>query len=113
MNDTATSPRVGAAWKANWDETKKHFIDWWARKGFVISGGCSVTVDTPRTDAPDPGPAASLEDARINAPWRIASQHYRLSRAAFPLDILPVAGFDLGPGVLGLYMGSEPNFTLY
>jgi hypothetical protein len=23
-------------WKANWEETKAHFIDWWNREGLVI-----------------------------------------------------------------------------
>ena len=59
MSESATGTRTGAAWKANWDETKEHFIDWWARKGFIIGGGCSSRIAFPEESMNSTVPAAA------------------------------------------------------
>jgi hypothetical protein len=111
MTEQTAVSGVGAGWKANWEETKKHFVDWWNGTGFVVGGWGGMASTKRHAEVEDPGEASSFEASRLDAAWRIKQQRYRLSRSAYPFDILPIASFDLGPGVLGLYLGSEPNFT--
>ena len=103
---------MSSFWKDNWDETKQRFVDWWDHKRVLI-GHWAAGIDADRTihEAPDPGPAASLEERYTNAVWRAGQNHYELSRRVFPLDILPVAETDLGPGSLCLYLGCDPGFS--
>jgi len=98
-------------WKTNWDLTTRRFIKWWNREGLVL--GAWSAVDTGRAQhehfpAP-PGPA-TLERRYCDPVFRAAENHYRLSRSIFPLDELPLACTDLGPGSLALFLGSEPEF---
>jgi hypothetical protein len=60
---------------------------------------------------PPPAVPASLDERYCNATYRAAENHCRLSRSAFPLDVLPVANTDLGPGSLALFLGARPGFA--
>jgi hypothetical protein len=99
-------------WKTNWEQTRKRFIDWWNREGPLIGMwgapevGRSVHENVPPTVRP-----ATLPERYCNGVFRAAENHYRLSRSIFPLDILPTATTDLGPGSLALFLGSEPGFA--
>ena len=53
----------------------------------------------------------TLDERYVNAAFRAAENHYRLSRSIFPLDVLPTATTDLGPGSLALFLGSRPGFA--
>ena len=99
-------------WKANWDQTRDRFVNWWKRQGLLIGmwgapeAGRSVHETVPR-----PVPPATLEERYCNAGFRAADNHHRLSRSLFPLDVLPLAITDLGPGSLALFLGAKPGFA--
>ncbi len=101
---------MACAWKENWQETRRHFIDWWQGEGMVLGCWAAVPGDEPREDVPDPGPPEDPTHYHTDAEWRALSNHRRLARAHFPADVLPMANCDMGPGSLALYMGSEPGF---
>ncbi len=99
-------------WKDNWEETKDHFGRWWQHRGLVVSkwGG----VQHPGTRRVSMAPPASPADPResyLNVPLRARRAHYQLSISEFPLDVLPVADTDMGPGSLALFLGCEPGFS--
>ena len=98
-------------WKPNWGETKVHFIDWWRREGLVLGGG-PVTAAEPRDETPDPGGAPDITFFYTEPEWRAAWNHYTLARQSFPADVLPIAGTDVGPGSLALYMGGEGRLAV-
>jgi len=54
---------------------------------------------------------ATLAERYCDPAFRAADNHYRLARSIFPLDVLPSASADLGPGSLALYCGSEPDWA--
>ena len=60
---------------------------------------------------PAPARPATLEERYTNAAFRATENHFRLSRSVFPLDVLPSATTDLGPGSLALFLGSPPGFA--
>jgi len=99
------------AWKPNWEETKRHFVDWWHRDGLLIGMWGAPPADRPHLDLPSPEKLATVAETYTNNDWRVRRIHYDLSRSAFPGDILPIADTNLGPGSLATFIGSEPHFT--
>jgi hypothetical protein len=102
---------IECAWKPNWDETKRHFIDWWRHEGLVIGMWGAPQADHPRLNLPDPGTRATVVESYTDVEWRTRKIHHDLSRRAFPSDVLPIADTNLGPGSLAMFLGSEPRFT--
>ena len=99
------------SWKPDWEEAKCHHADWWARRGLVLATGSPPPAPHPHEAVPRPADAASVEARYTETDARAQSNHYRLSRMAFPLDTVPVSGTDIGPGSLALALGSEPGFS--
>lgn len=98
-------------WKENWQETRAHFVDWWNRDGFLVGAWDTYLRDEPYEEVGDPGPFASLDQLYTDAEWRAAKTRWDLSRKAAPLDVLPRASTDFGPGSLGTFLGAEPEFA--
>jgi hypothetical protein len=99
-------------WKTNWNETKRRFVDWWNHEGLLIGmWGAPETGRSIHETVAAPVRPAALEERYCNAAFRAAENHYRLSRSVFPLDVLPSATTDLGPGSLALFLGSQPGFA--
>lgn len=97
-----------ACWKDNWAASRQHYLDWWERKGLVISMWEHLPKDgPPHEDAPRPAPAKDMQQYWFDPEWRAASLHYRLAHSSFKADILPVASTHLGPGSLAAILGAE------
>jgi hypothetical protein len=97
-------------WKDNWEETRAHYLDWWAGKGLVISMWDHLLRDGAAHEvvpAPAPAQSADWRQYWFDPAWRSANLHYLLSRSSFKADILPVANTHLGPGSLAACLGSE------
>jgi hypothetical protein len=102
---------TAAMWKANWEETKQHFIDWWNHEGMLLGMWGDVPSDSPpHEEAETPPEPASVRDFYMDGELRARWNHYRLTRRAFPADVLPVSETHIGPGSLALLLGSEPEF---
>ena len=100
-------------WKANWEETKQHFVDWWAGEGLAVGSWGAMGGMEPIEPVEDPGgtdQVNSVEERFTSVAWRPLSNHYGLAHSRFPLDCLPIGRVDLGPGSLALFLGSEPGF---
>lgn len=99
-------------WKPNWSETQERFVRWWNREGLLVGMWGAPQLDRPVHEAVDaPAQPADIAARHTDVAYRIASNHHRLSRSIFPLDILPSADTDLGPGSLALFLGSKPDFA--
>ena len=99
-------------WKVNWEQSKQRFVNWWKREGLLIGmWGAPETGRAIHEEVAAPAIPASLEERYCCAAFRASENHYRLSRSIFPLDILPSASTDLGPGSLALFLGSQPGFS--
>ncbi len=87
-------------------------MKWWNREGLLIGmWGAPETGRAIHEAVAAPVIPDSLEERYCNAAVRASENHYRLSRSVFPLDILPGAITDLGPGSLALFLGSHPGFS--
>jgi len=99
-------------WKRNWAETQQRFLKWWNREGLLIGmWGAPETANCIHEQVAAPVRPATLEERYCNPDFRAAENHYRLSRSIFPLDVLPSACADLGPGSLAVFLGSQPGFA--
>ncbi|MGA2796829.1 MAG: hypothetical protein ABSE63_04555 [Thermoguttaceae bacterium] len=99
-------------WKSNWTETQQRFVDWWEHRGLLIGmWGAPETDRCLHEQVSPPLRPDTLDDRYCNAAFRAAENHYRLSHSIFPLDVLPTATTDLGPGSLALFLGSRPGFA--
>ncbi len=95
-------------WKDNWEESRQHYLDWWAGRGLVITMWEHLeTEGPPHEDVPCPPPARDLHHYWFDPEWRGDNIHYRLSRSSFKADILAVANTHLGPGSLAAILGAE------
>ncbi len=99
-------------WKSNWEETKRHFIDWWNREGLVLGmWGAPCRENEPHEETQAPAEARSVQEQYVDAEGRAARNHHLLAGQAFPADVLPVSETEIGPGSLALFLGSEPGFS--
>ncbi|NQU39799.1 MAG: hypothetical protein HQ523_07590 [Lentisphaerae bacterium] len=97
------------AWKPNWDETKRHFAQWWKHEGMVLTAG-SHPLDPPHEVVTAPVPVGVVESYEDGIA-RAMRNHYTLAQLQFPGDGLPISPADIGPGSLALFLGSEPGFS--
>lgn len=99
-------------WKPNWEETRRHFIDWWAHRGLVLGmWGAPPRDGPPHEPAPAPPSPPTLRDRFADGEWRARHNHHVLAHQSFPADVLPVSETDIGPGSLALFLGAEPGFS--
>lgn len=99
-------------WKTNWEPTKQRFQKWWNREGLLVGmWGAPETARCLHENVSAPAKPATLEARYCDAAFRAAENHFRLSRSIFPLDVLPTATTDLGPGSLAMFLGSPPGFA--
>ena len=95
-------------WKSNWEETKKHYIDWWHGKGIVLTMWEHLLKEgPPHEPVMAPKPPLDLNQYWFDPQWRAENIHYQLSRSSFKADILPVANTHLGPGSLAAILGAK------
>jgi hypothetical protein len=99
------------AWKKNWPETRRHFVDWWTQRGLVVTVNGLPRRAEPREAVGEPPSARSPEEHYVDGIARARREHHRLAHADFPLDNLPMPECNVGPGSLALLLGSEPGFS--
>lgn len=99
---------MNTTWKKNWEESKKHYIDWWNNKGLVISMWEHLEMDgQPHDIVPAPPKHKDINQFYFDPEWRSDYLHYQLSKSSFLADIPPVANTHLGPGSLSAILGAE------
>ena len=95
-------------WKDNWEDSRRHYLDWWAGQGLVITMWEHLRKEgAPHEMVTAAPPTKDLEQYWFDPAWRSADLHYTLSRTSFKADILPVANTHLGPGSLAAILGAE------
>lgn len=96
------------SWKLNFEETKKHYTDWWSNKGIVLSMWEHLRKEgAPYAPVAEPAPHKDMEQFWFDPEWRADYLHYTMSVNSYKADILPVANTQLGPGSLASLLGAE------
>ena len=96
------------SWKANLEETKRHYIDWWHRRGVIINMWEHFQKGvTPHADIPMPEPPRDLNQKWFDPEWRSRYLDWYVAHSCLKADILPVANTQLGPGSLAAILGAR------
>ncbi len=95
--------------KKDWSAAKINHTAWWERKGLVVD------IRAPREyvggAASEPVAPACLAEQYTNPVYRRDKGVYELCHTYFGGDALPLFEPILGPGSLGILLGSKPNFS--
>jgi len=95
-------------WKANFEESKRRYIDWWNGKGTVLSMWEHIDKEgLPYKNIPEPPAARDWQQFWFDPDWRSDYLNYKMSRYSYKADILPVANTQLGPGSLAAILGAS------
>lgn len=95
-------------WKANFEETKQHYINWWNQKGIVLSMWEHLHKEgAPYAQVTAPSTHKDMHQFWFDPQWRADYLHYTMSRNSYKADILPIANTQLGPGSLAAILGAE------
>ena len=103
-------------WKANLEETKQHYIDWWNHKGIVLNMWEHFQEGVqPHADVAPPKPYRDLDQRWFDPEWRAEYLDWYVAHSSLMADMLPVANTQLGPGSLaailgGVFEGGEDTF---
>ena len=106
-------------WKANLEETKKHYIDWWNHKGIVLNMWEHFQEGVkPHADIPAPKPYRDLNQRWFDPKWRAEYLDWYVAHSSLMADMLPVANTQLGPGSLaailgGVFEGGEDTIWIH
>ena len=106
-------------WKANLEETKKHYIDWWNHKGIVLNMWEHFQEGVkPHADIPAPQPYRDLNQRWFDPKWRAEYLDWYVAHSSLMADMLPVANTQLGPGSLaailgGVFEGGEDTIWIH
>ena len=106
-------------WKANLEETKKHYIDWWNHKGIILNMWEHFQEGvTPHADIPAPKPYKDLNQRWFDPVWRAEYLDWYVAHSSLMADMLPVANTQLGPGSLaailgGVFEGGEDTIWIH
>ena len=106
-------------WKANLEETKQHYIDWWNHKGIVLNMWEHFQEGVkPHADIPAPKPYKDLNQRWFDPEWRADYLDWYVAHSSLMADMLPVANTQLGPGSLaailgGVFEGGEDTIWIH
>jgi corrinoid protein of di/trimethylamine methyltransferase len=106
-------------WKANLDETKQHYINWWNHQGIVLNMWEHFQEGvTPHAEVPAPKPYRDLNQRWFDPEWRAEYLDWYVAHSSLMADILPVANTQLGPGSLaailgGVFEGGEDTIWIH
>jgi hypothetical protein len=100
---------MSAFWHDDWDQVRKHFIQWWKRDGMVFS--VYAPRRKPWEDIPEPATPVTLESRWLDPVYRAQRGIYEMSRAFYGADAYPSIDTNIGPGSLGTFIGSPPHLS--
>ena len=106
-------------WKTNLEETKRHYVDWWHRKGIILNMWEHFQEGVkPHADVPPPPPCQDLNQKWFDPAWRAQYLDWYVAHSSLMADMLPVANTQLGPGSLaailgGVYEGGEDTIWIH
>ena len=106
-------------WKANLDETKKRYINWWNHRGIVLNMWEHFQEGvTPHADVPMPPTPKDLNQKWFDPQWRADYLDWYVAHSSLKADMLPVANTQLGPGSLaailgGVFEGGEDTIWIH
>jgi hypothetical protein len=110
---TTDNGAVGAAdalaWKPDWAQAKQRLAAWWHGEGPAV---CLLAPrDRPCEDIQPPSPPADVTARWTDPVYRRRRAEYEMAHTWFAAEAFPFFDTEIGPGSLGVMLGSEPGFA--
>ena len=96
-------------YKPDWNEAQKKLINWWKGEGLAIY--LLEKRAEPRFPISKPAPTGDLELDWIDPNYRLTLSEYEISWHNYLLEAFPYFDTQIGPGSLGIILGSKPLFV--
>ena len=96
-------------YKLDWDHARENLIRWWNHSGLSIY--LMVEREIPRFEIHKPKSTGSLKLDWIDPEYRLALSEYEMSWHDYYLEAFPYFDTQIGPGSLGIILGSKPLFV--
>jgi len=96
-------------WKPDWPQARENHVRWWNREGLVL--WLTAPRETPIEPIAKPTRPDDLVQRWVDPVYRCNADEYRLARTAHLADAFPFLSTQIGPGSLGTFIGSEPEFA--
>ncbi len=98
------------AWKPDWPACQQNLIRWWKHQGMALC--LEVIREQRREDIPVPEVPADLEVRWTNARYRCDAAEGVMAGLDYWAEAFPYFDTQIGPGSLGTFLGSQPNFAV-
>jgi len=95
-------------WKPDWEKAQQNFIQWWNRQGMVL--WARMKRPAPRPGYPSPSAPQDWQIWWTDPLYRCQKAEYELAGLDFIADSYPCFDTQIGPGSLGTFLGSQPEF---
>lgn len=96
-------------WKSDWDLARQRLVAWWECKGPALY--VTAPLVHPRAQVPLPQAPPDLEATWIDPVFRRLSAEYEMAHTHYAGVAFPYFDTQVGPGSLGLFLGSDPGFA--
>jgi hypothetical protein len=96
-------------YKSDWIDKRNNLIRWWEGTGLAIY--LTVRRQAPRFLIPTPIPSGDLMLDWIDPAYRLALSEYQMAWQDYLLEAFPYFDTQIGPGSLGIILGSIPHFV--
>jgi hypothetical protein len=96
-------------WKPDWNRARENLTKWWRREGPALF--LTAPRREPVADIPKPAEPSNPEARWIDPVYRCDRGEFEMSRTFYTAEAFPLLDTKIGPGSLGTFLGSEPQFT--
>ena len=96
-------------YKSDWENARSNLIKWWNGEGLAIY--LTVKRESPRFEIVRPVPSGNPELDWIDPNYRLALSEYEITWHDYWLEAFPYFDTQIGPGSLGIILGSKPHFV--
>jgi len=103
------TPATNRLWKEDWPRARANLIRWWNHQGPAV---CLLAPkDRPWEDLPEPVRPTDLTTAWTDPVYRARRAEHMICRTFHGGEAFPLYDAHIGPGTLGMLLGSEPRFA--
>jgi hypothetical protein len=96
-------------WKNDWQKAQSNLIRWWNHQGLAIY--LTSELEIPREHIEKPFEPPDIADQWLNPEYRCGMSEYEMANRDYLLDAFPYFDTQIGPGSLGIILGSKPLYV--
>jgi hypothetical protein len=96
-------------WKPDWPEARRNLVRWWRGEGMALY--LTAWRESPRQEITAPPEPADMTVWWTDPAFRLQRDEYMMVSQDFLAEAIPYFDTQIGPGSLGIILGSKPVFV--